>query len=99
MWVARPAGHFPGSHQLLPVNWFAIAQKGDPTTNYQLAHNDRIYIKADARIHFNSELDKTLNPIERLFGVTLLGSTTVNSIKRGGTIRNNNNNNTNNLNQ
>jgi hypothetical protein len=35
---------------------------------------------------FNTNLGKMLEPIERLFGATLLGGQTVNTIKNGTTV-------------
>ena len=83
IWVARAT---PNSHQpnILPVDWCGIAQRGEAATNYQVFPGDRIYVNSDRWIARDSWLAKRLAPIERLFGVTLLGSSTVNSIKNGG---------------
>jgi polysaccharide export outer membrane protein len=79
VWVARRA---PGDMgHILPVDWCGIAQRGATATNYQLMPGDRIYVKADHWLAADSWLGKRLNPIERLFGATLLGSQTVNSIR------------------
>lgn len=80
IWVARPspAGH-PCS-TVLPVNWKAITQAGDTTTNYQLLPGDRIYIAGDCWVTAYNYLDKMLAPIERVLGVTLLGSSTYRSL-------------------
>jgi polysaccharide export outer membrane protein len=81
IWVARPspAGH-PCS-QVLPVHWKAITQGADTTTNYQLLPGDRIYVSADPLITVYNYLDKMLAPVERVLGVTLLGSSTVQSLR------------------
>ena len=82
IWVARPICNGRDCpSQLLPVDWVGITQGGDPTTNYQLLPNDRIYVKADRLITFDTRLAKILAPVERVLGITLLGSETVNSIK------------------
>jgi polysaccharide export outer membrane protein len=79
IWVARRG---PGSMgQILPVDWVGIAQRGATGTNYQLMPGDRIYVKADHWISTDAWIGKRLSPIERIFGATLLGSQTVNSIR------------------
>ncbi|MCI0376169.1 MAG: polysaccharide biosynthesis/export family protein [Gemmataceae bacterium] len=84
IWVARrnPNG---GSDMILPVDWTGITQRGHTATNYQLLPGDRVYIRADRWRSFDSTLAKVLNPIERLLGITLLGSQTVNSVRSGQT--------------
>jgi polysaccharide export outer membrane protein len=82
IWVARPICGPNGYHQeILPVNWCAITQHGSPETNYQILPGDRVYVKADRWITFDSRVSKILAPFERMLGITLLGSETVNSIK------------------
>jgi polysaccharide export outer membrane protein len=81
IWLARPA---PADHeclQILPVDWNAITQGGSTATNYQLFPGDRIFVKADCLIAFDNWLGKALSPIERLFGITLLGTATVRTIE------------------
>jgi polysaccharide export outer membrane protein len=85
IWLARAT---PGDHgvpHVLPIDWCGIAQGGLASTNYQLFPGDRLYVASDTLLAIDSKLGKILNPIERLFGVTLLGSSTVNSIRNGGT--------------
>ncbi|MFO0842164.1 MAG: polysaccharide biosynthesis/export family protein [Gemmataceae bacterium] len=79
IWVARatPQGHHP---MVLPVDWYAVTQGGSAATNYQVFPGDRVYVNSDCRIRIDSHLAKFISPIERLFGVTLLGATTVNAI-------------------
>jgi polysaccharide export outer membrane protein len=82
IWVARPV---PANHeciQVLPVDWRAITQGGATNTNYQLFPGDRIYIRGDCLIWIDNTIAKIVSPIERLFGVTLLGETTVQSFRR-----------------
>jgi polysaccharide export outer membrane protein len=83
IWVARPDCH--GRQQILPVDWLGITQRGESGTNYQILPGDRVYVKADCLRTFSTNVDKVLSPIERILGVTLLGSQTVNSIRSGGT--------------
>jgi polysaccharide biosynthesis/export protein len=72
-------GH--GSEQVLPVDWCAITQHAQTATNYQLMPGDRIYVRAQKIMRVDSALAKFISPIERVLGVTLLGSSTVNSIR------------------
>jgi polysaccharide export outer membrane protein len=80
IWLARatPDGMAP---HILPVDWKAITQLGSAAANYQVFPGDRIYVNSDAKIRTDSFLAKTLAPVERVLGVTLLGSSTVNSIR------------------
>jgi polysaccharide export outer membrane protein len=80
IWVARrcPDGH---QENILPVDWVGITQKGYTATNYQILPGDRVYVRADCFITANYVISKFLAPFERILGVTLLGSQTVNSIR------------------
>lgn len=89
IWVARPAPEEAGCDQILPVNWLAVTNCGSTATNYQILPGDRIHVKADHLIATDNALAKLFAPIERVFGITLLGSTTVRSIE---SIRNSGNN-------
>ncbi|MFM7151089.1 MAG: hypothetical protein ACKO23_14705 [Gemmataceae bacterium] len=80
IWVARATPGQQSPPVILPVDWCGIVQRGGADTNYQLFPGDRIYVNSDSRIRVDSHLAKILSPIERLFGVTLLGATTVNAI-------------------
>ncbi len=88
IWVARPSPANQGCDQILPVDLNAIAECGSTATNYQLLPGDRIYVKADPWINADNTLAKVLAPVERILGVTLLGSATVHSVSvplgRGG---------------
>ncbi len=82
IWVARRVPDHGGhGNNILPVDWCAITQGGATATNYQIFPGDRIYVKSQSLIRFDNNLGKVLAPIERLFGTTLLGSETVNSIR------------------
>jgi polysaccharide export outer membrane protein len=83
IWVARPGPHGSEVAQKMYVDWRGITQDAVTTTNYQLLPGDRIYIKADPMIAADTFIAKFTVPMSRLFGVTLLGNGTVNSIKRG----------------
>ena len=79
VWVARrsPNG---GLEQILPVCWEDVTQHGITRTNYQVLPGDRIYVDSQSIIKGDNTLAKFLQPIERLLGIVLLGSETVNSI-------------------
>lgn len=82
IWVARPT---PGcKEQVMPVDWSSVTKCGATSTNYQIFPGDRIYVKADALIATDNWLAKTISPIERLLGVTLLGNATVRSFRNNG---------------
>ncbi|MBS0261798.1 MAG: polysaccharide biosynthesis/export family protein [Planctomycetes bacterium] len=83
IWVARPGPHGSDVTQKMFVDWRGITQDAVTTTNYQLLPGDRIYVKADPMIATDTFIAKFTVPMSRLFGVTLLGNGTVNSIKRG----------------
>jgi polysaccharide export outer membrane protein len=82
IWVARAtrAGQPP---KILPVDWLSVAKCGSSATNYQLFPGDRIYVDSNHLIKADSFLSKLYSPIQRTLGVTLLGASTVNSIKLG----------------
>lgn len=80
MWVARPGGNECGGDQILPVDWLAVTQRGDITTNYQLLPGDRLYVSEDKLVAFDTALGKFFSPLERIFGVTLLGTQTAQRI-------------------
>jgi polysaccharide export outer membrane protein len=70
-----------GCDQILPVDWRAITQGGSTDTNYQIFPGDRIYVNSNCLIRIDSALAKILAPIERMFGVTLLGAATIQQIR------------------
>ena len=84
IWVARPTPGNACCTQVLPVDWNAITQAGSTPTNYQLFPGDRIYVRADALIEADNWLAKAFAPVERILGITLLGSSVVNSFRNNG---------------
>jgi polysaccharide export outer membrane protein len=90
IWVARATPNCDAPN-ILPVDWCGITQRGCADTNYQVFPNDRIYVASDKWIAGSAWLRKRLDPIQQLFGVTLLGSSTVNSIRTNGRINSANN--------
>jgi len=81
MWIARPGKNSCGGDQILPVDWLAVTQRGATETNYQVMPGDRIYVSEDKLVAFDTALGKIISPIERMFGVTLLGTQTVSRIR------------------
>jgi polysaccharide export outer membrane protein len=88
IWVARATPDHGPNPYILPVDWCGIVQRGEGETNYQLYPGDRIFVHSDALIRADSALGKFLAPIERLLGVTLLGSSVVSSIRSGSNVGN-----------
>ncbi|WP_020470940.1 polysaccharide biosynthesis/export family protein [Zavarzinella formosa] len=80
IWVARRTPYAGQPDQILPVDYVALTQQGVTTTNYQILPGDRIYVKAEKIFAVDGFLQKFLTPVERVLGVTLLGSSTYNSI-------------------
>jgi polysaccharide biosynthesis/export protein len=81
MWLARPAPAGKPCYQILPIDWDIITKAGGTATNYQLFPGDRIYIGPDPLVLTDNTLAKVFAPIERIFGITLLGSATVQSFR------------------
>lgn len=77
LWVSRPSPNGTDCAQRLPVDWRAITEDGITTTNYQLLPGDRVYIRADHLTALDSTLAKAFAPVNRIFGVLLLGTATV----------------------
>jgi polysaccharide export outer membrane protein len=77
VYIVRPAPAGSCSELVLKVNWNGIVRRGETATNYQVLPNDRIYVMADPLVTTDTYLGRIISPIERLFGVVLLGDTTV----------------------
>jgi len=84
IWVARRTPHPNQPEQILPVDWVAITQHGIITTNWQIMPGDRVYVKAQRLVSIDNALARLLTPVERIFGVTILGASTVNQIQGRG---------------
>jgi protein involved in polysaccharide export with SLBB domain len=83
IWISRPAPAGSCQDQILPVDWRGITRRGHTRTNYQILPGDRVFIMGQPLTKFDTQLARTLSPIERLFGATLLGYTTVQTLKTG----------------
>lgn len=81
IWIARPGRNIYDGHQLLPVDWAGITQMADPATNYQIFPGDRVFVREDSLVAMDTKLGKIIAPIERILGVTLLGTNTANRIQ------------------
>lgn len=77
MWIARPGRNEHGGDQVLPVDWKAVSMRGDVTTNYQLLPGDRIFVAEDPLVAYDNHLAKRLAPVERVAGVVLLVTQTI----------------------
>lgn len=82
IWLARRVPGDDCPDQKLPINWCAVTKDGVCTTNYQVLPGDRIYVESDCLIRTDSFLAKLFSPIERVFGLVLLGSETITSVKQ-----------------
>jgi polysaccharide export outer membrane protein len=80
MWVARPGTNECNGDQILPVDWLAVTQRGDATTNYQLLPGDRLYVSEDKLVAVDTKLSKIISPMERILGFTALGTSTVQNL-------------------
>lgn len=83
IWIARPAPAGTGADQRLAVDWNSIARGGITDTNYQLLPGDRLYVKADDLIVFDTWVAKLTAPWERIFGFAILGNGTVRALQVG----------------
>ena len=81
IWVARPSPDH-GPDQILPVDYHGIVMRGDTSTNYQLMPGDRVYIAEDRLSTFDATIGRLIAPFERLFGFSLLGAQTVQTLNR-----------------
>jgi polysaccharide export outer membrane protein len=84
IWVARRSPQPGVQDQILPVDYVALSQHGGTNTNYQIMPGDRIYVKAQPLVTFDTKLARILSPVERMLGVTLLGASSVNQIAGRG---------------
>jgi polysaccharide biosynthesis/export protein len=80
IWVSRPAPD-SGCHQILPVDWRAVVERADPSTNYQILPGDRVFVASYPLTKLDIVMARMIAPIERAFGVVLLGTSTVNNIR------------------
>ena len=84
IWVARPAPHDFACQQILPVDWDAITQGGQTSTNFQLMPGDRVFVAQDQLITMTNVIGKITGPFERVAGVLGLTSSTVRNFQTMG---------------
>ncbi len=84
VWLARPSPAENGCSQVMPVNLVGITECAETGTNYQVLPGDRIFVKTDPLIRFDQVLTKIYTPVERTFGILLLGSAVPNALRHGG---------------
>ena len=84
IWIARPATGNAGCEQILPVDYEGIAKGGAAATNYQIMPGDRVFIAEDNVTAFNNYLAKMTLPIERLLGLSSLGTSAVRGMQTTG---------------
>ncbi len=66
----------------MPVNWSAITQLAESSTNYQLMPGDRVFVKEDHLVAArDTKFGKIIAPLERLLGVALLGTNTISRVE------------------
>lgn len=82
IWVSRPRPD--GGCETLPVNWRAVVEAGNPGTNYQLFPGDRVYVAAYPVTAFDTRLARIFAPVERVLGITLLGTGVYTGIQQAG---------------
>jgi protein involved in polysaccharide export with SLBB domain len=81
IWIARPTPDQCTPDQVLKVDWNAIAQGAQTSTNYQMLPGDRLYVKASPLITMDTKLAKFTAPFERMLGFTILGNGAVRSVQ------------------
>jgi polysaccharide biosynthesis/export protein len=80
IWVSRPAPE-GNCHQILPVDWKSVVECGDTATNYQLLPGDRVFVAGYPVVALETRMARLFAPIERIFGIALLGSSTYTSFR------------------
>jgi len=91
IWVARPTPAQGGNDLILPVDWNSITQSASTATNYQLMPGDRLFVKANTLVAVDNWVAMIISPFERVFGVTLLGQTTFQTLRNPSILGGNNN--------
>jgi polysaccharide export outer membrane protein len=81
MWVARPGTNDNCGDQILPIDWLAVTQRGDVSTNFQLLPGDRLYVSEDKWVALDNKLGKFFSPFERALGITSLATSTAKQIR------------------
>jgi polysaccharide biosynthesis/export protein len=78
IWISRPGPE--GQEAVLPVDWKGTTELGQVRTNYQILPGDRIFVQGYPLVSIDTKLARVFAPIERVLGVTLLGTSTVRNL-------------------
>jgi polysaccharide biosynthesis/export protein len=79
--LVRPAPPGACCEQTLPVNYAAIINAGDPTTNYQLMPGDRLVVYRDPIVRTTIFIDRLASPFNSVLNSILQYSFTARSVK------------------
>jgi polysaccharide export outer membrane protein len=82
IWIARPTPGGMDCELILPVSWKEITAGAGTATNYQILPGDRIFVAENRLVALDGTLQQIIAPFERVFGVSLLGTQTVQTINR-----------------
>ena len=82
IWIARPTPGDVCCDQILPVDWAEITKGAATATNYQVLPGDRIFIAENKIIALDTWMDQVSQPMERLFGTSLLGAQAIQTMNR-----------------
>jgi polysaccharide export outer membrane protein len=82
IWISRPTPGDVCCDQILPVDWNEITKGASTATNYQVLPGDRIFIAENKIIALDTWMDQLSQPIERLFGTSLLGAQAIQTMNR-----------------
>jgi polysaccharide export outer membrane protein len=85
IWIARPSPRGSLHDQVLPVDWHALTQRADSSTNYQIMPGDRVFVAQDKWTVVNDRIAKFTSPFQRMFSSVLIGTFTARIIKFFGT--------------
>ncbi|MFO0960651.1 MAG: polysaccharide biosynthesis/export family protein [Isosphaeraceae bacterium] len=79
--LVRPAPPGACCDQLLPVNYAAIVQGGDPTTNYQMMPGDRLVVFRDPIVRTTVFMNRLAEPFQTGLSAILFYSFTARSVR------------------
>jgi polysaccharide biosynthesis/export protein len=77
---SKGCGKGTDGYAVLPIDYKAITRLGATETNYEILPGDRIFVEAEPLIRLDTAMARIISPVERLFGITLLGSGVVHSV-------------------
>ncbi len=86
IWVSRPGPD--GCETVMPVDWNGLTKRAEVRTNYQLLPGDRVFVQSMPLVRVDTALARVISPVERLFGVTLLGTSTLRSVAQATPLSN-----------